>query len=991
MSNNLVTIKNDVSNYEIPVFQISQKEIDDKKYSKISLDSLKFTNDFKSVNYNNNCIRWIRKVELKKINDVESSNPYFTINPPENEYHLCSLYLTPGNYSTRTEIINQINNELNRVKNTLFNEENQLKNSYLQYNYTGNIDQSISLYNTKLNSGLLIYPTGSKISNIYTDLIELIQLSGKTYNFDNPVLIRYGKYDIYNDLYLILNNSNSNGLNDFQSLWSTFNSYEKTINHLITLQNLNNKYISIYKPSLTTIYGINEGLYEFRNGFSIYSKLESLDSDQKSLFNNITNIIYNPDLNDSECLPIPSENISFYIELSYALFNYICNFIFIYKSNLTNSEYKILSLSILQICRKLNIYEIDNEFIENFMNLIDENNWQAGINRIYKSIGYRWLIRLLNNFIVSILIEKSFYPNNLNNEIIINRISEFNNNLIEIISQLISTSLGQQFDILDPENSLNNSNSYWDKWIDNPTDIYPSITSKISLIQTIINSYSGDYENSVIQNISQIINSTIDSSNPNSPLSLFNNIIKLNVEPVNSGKTNTVCTYNFYIKNNNNLELSNTVNLTESSINVLNSNIQSFNFTIPDAIMEIDSSTVLSISTNDFTDISKFMEMTGGNISRGSIKYIQYIGENSLNIPCEYELNGNSYSSITLKNGDVLAFQEFIYLSSNMIQLSTARVISSNTNININSKNILENMIRTTSIIQNPILNESITLKTSNLLNDLYFEKINENNNYFELVNSFGNELLQSNIGKLLFVETDENVINSSNNYAKNVYYGKSNPYLYLRDLYIKNNLKFELTNNPTKLKLYENQNSSIPDQFFKYNQFTNNLISRIGLDHWIIKSSEINLPFIKTSNYTETIFTGDLSPKFNITNLDNRLTLNSEVLFNNILLNQLFDIVSSNITKFISNLSLLKPSRIIVCTSNNKNIEKIISENYNSTNKIYEFNINENDKQFNGKFSTSIRIEVSSDGNTYVFAYAEDQPYSITNGLSELKIQYIE
>ena len=990
MSNNLVTIKNDVSNYEIPVFQISQKEIDGKNYSRISLDSLKFTNDFKTVNYNNNCIRWIRKVELKKINDVESSNPYFTINPPENEYHLCSLYLTPGNYSTRTEIINQINNELNRVKNTLFNEENQLKNSYLQYNYTGNIEQSISLYNTKLNSGSLIYPTGSKISNIYTDLIELIQLSGKTYNFDNPVLIRYGKYDIYNDLYLILNNSNSNGLNDFQSLWSTFNSYEKTINHLITLQNLNNKYIPIYKPSLTTIYGINEGLYEFRNGFSIYSKLESLDSDQKSLFNSIANIIYNPDLDDSECLLISDEiDISFYRELSYALFNYICNFIFIYKNNLTNSEYKILSLSILQICRKLNIYEIDNEFIENFMNLIDENNWQAGIKGIYKSIGYRWLIRLLNNFIVSILIEKSFYPNNLNNEIIINRITEFNNNLIEKISQLISTSLGQQFDILDPANSSNNS--YWNKWIKYPTDIYPSITSKISLIQTIINSYSGDYENTVIQNISQIINSAIDSSNPNSPLSLFNNIIKLNLEPVNSSETNTVCTYNFYIKNNDNLELSHTVNLTESSISVLNSNIQNFNFTIPDAIMETDNSTVLSISANDFTDISKFMEMTGGNISRGSIKYIQYIGENNLNIPCEYELNGNLYSSITLKNGDVLAFQEFIYLSSNMIQLSTASVISSNTNININSKNILENMNRETSIIQNPTLNESITLKTSNLLNDLYFEKINENNNYFELVNSFGNEFLQSNIGKLLFVETDENVINSSNNYAKNVYYGKSNPYLYLRDLYIKNNLKFELTNNPTKLKLYENQNSSIPDQFFKYNQFTNNLISRIGLDHWIIKSSEINLPFIKTSNYTETIFTGDLSPKFNITNLDNRLTLNSKVLFNNILLNQLFDIVSSNITKFISNLSLLKPSRIIVCTSNNKNIEKIINENYNSTNKIYEFNINENDKQFNGKFSTSIRIEVSSDGNTYVFAYAEDQPYSITNGLSELKIQYIE
>ena len=331
---------------------------------------------------------------------------------------------------------------------------------------------------------------------------------------------------------------------------------------------------------------------------SIYSKLESLDSDQKSLFNSIANIIYNPDLNDDDCLLISDDMISFYIELSYALFNYICNFIFIYKSNLTNSEYKILSLSILQICRKLNIYEIDNEFIENFMNLIDENNWQAGINKIYKSVGYRWLIRLLNNFIVSILIEKSFYPNNLNNEIIINRISEFNNNLIEIISQLISTSLGRQFDILDPENSSNNS--YWNKWIDDSTDIYPSITSKISLIQTIINSYSGDYENSIIQNISQIINSTIDSSNPNSPLSLFNNIIKLNVEPVNSGETNTVCTYNFYIKNNDNLELSNTVNLTESSINVLNSNIQNFNFTIPDAIMETDNSTVLSISVNDF-------------------------------------------------------------------------------------------------------------------------------------------------------------------------------------------------------------------------------------------------------------------------------------------------------------------------------------------------------------------------------------------------------
>lgn len=969
MSNNVKIIDNDVSNYEIPVFPISELEINSKTFSKISLNSIKFKNEFKTVNYNNNCIRWIRKVELKDINGIKSSNPYFT-NPPENEYHLCSLYLTPGNYKSREEIINQINNELNKVRNTLFNQENQIKNSYLQYNYTGNISQSIILYETLLNSGKLIYPSGSNISNIYTNLILLIQLSGKSYNFDDPVLIRNGTYDIYNDLYLMLDNSNSNGLNNYSSLWSTYNSYEKMINQLKTLQGFNNKYVSIYEPNLETIYGINQGLYEFRNGFSMYTKLHELDSDQQTIYKQIVNIIYDPDENDSKC--VLKNNLEFFIELGFGLFNYICNFIYKYENTYENtSELNSLKSLILQICRKLNIYEIDSEFINNFINITKNNSeWEAGKNKIYKSVANRFVIRLLNNFIVSIIIEKSLNPNNLNDEDIKNKISDFNSKIVSIINQLLI--FDSQFDLLD-----DSENSFWNKWVDNPTDIYPAYTSKINPLQIIIKSYSEEYD----QIIYEIIKSSINLDDSNSPISILNRIIKLNLEPGSS--KNQVCTYNLYENN----ELSKTINLTSESIDIINENINKFNFTIPDAIMETDNSTVLSISANDLDDLNKYMKMTSGKIAHGSIKYLKYIGNDDLLIPCVYEQNGVKYNSISMKNNDTLAFQKFIYLSSNMIQLTDGIINSSDTSININSKNILENMIQSTSIIQDQTLKD-ITLKTSMLLNDSYFEKLNDSSLIpFQLINQFGNEYLQSNIGKLIFIELDSNLIVSNDNYGKTAYYGKSNPYLYVRDLY---NSNLELTKNPTKLCLYENQNLNIPNDFYKYNQFKNNLISRMGLDHWIINSSDINKPFIKTSNYSETIFYGNLQPKFNIVNLNNSISLKSNIVFNNLLLNQLFGIISSNLIQFISELSLLKPHRIIICTSNNSNIEKIINENINSTNRIYEFIINESDSQFNGKFSTDIQIELNSE-KTYVFAYSEDQPYAITNGLSELEIQYLE
>lgn len=103
-------VYSDTTSYCLPVF-----EVEGEPNSDVVLSKLELADNKHNIAYNNNCIRWIRR--------VENSTPYFSSNAPAIELHLCSLYLKPNNYSSFDDVVNQMNKELRETKRVLFHEE----------------------------------------------------------------------------------------------------------------------------------------------------------------------------------------------------------------------------------------------------------------------------------------------------------------------------------------------------------------------------------------------------------------------------------------------------------------------------------------------------------------------------------------------------------------------------------------------------------------------------------------------------------------------------------------------------------------------------------------------------------------------------------------------------------------------------------------------------------------------------------------------------
>ena len=166
-------VYSDIYNYDIPVFKIDSKD----GYSKVILNKLTLPNKFMNVNYNNNCIRWIRKVDTEG-----ADNPFFTTNAPENEFHLCSLYLSPGEYKNRSEIVDEINRDLKLVAAVLFSNANSVKNLYTEYIYTGTLQTPFTLTKAQAKSITYLYPDINKTGKYrvlvnYLMTMELVILS----------------------------------------------------------------------------------------------------------------------------------------------------------------------------------------------------------------------------------------------------------------------------------------------------------------------------------------------------------------------------------------------------------------------------------------------------------------------------------------------------------------------------------------------------------------------------------------------------------------------------------------------------------------------------------------------------------------------------------------------------------------------------------------------------------------------------------------------
>lgn len=188
------------NNYKIPVFKLtSNRDISNVRITKILIDP-----EFNTISLNTNCLRWIRRYT-----PPNGSNSPYIINDsgvsPE-EYHLCTLFIEPGNY-TIEELMNEINirmknsiNDLNINNPALQNNDLYIKNlvdsDFLTYelrghsiNITFNNDimpvTSESIYSNRTN-----YLEMEKSITFYDNtstrtLTPIIQFTKNTYSLVN--------------------------------------------------------------------------------------------------------------------------------------------------------------------------------------------------------------------------------------------------------------------------------------------------------------------------------------------------------------------------------------------------------------------------------------------------------------------------------------------------------------------------------------------------------------------------------------------------------------------------------------------------------------------------------------------------------------------------------------------------------------------------------------------------------------------------------------
>lgn len=195
--------------YRVPVFKLEPLDIQfsgqlSKKAKTVRLVSCDFSTNYYNVSPNNNCLRWLRKVKLdlnervieKFPENINAINPYFDGSYPGEEWHLCTLYINPSQYSDISSIVDEINNKLNESFKSLFNFSTSVERAYsgVQLNYGNYIFNSLGVIN--LTEALI--NNVSLSSNDFVSYIvdgEIIYTSNDVTNFGSNAILRIKNLD----------------------------------------------------------------------------------------------------------------------------------------------------------------------------------------------------------------------------------------------------------------------------------------------------------------------------------------------------------------------------------------------------------------------------------------------------------------------------------------------------------------------------------------------------------------------------------------------------------------------------------------------------------------------------------------------------------------------------------------------------------------------------------------------------------------------------
>lgn len=214
VTSNTLRIKSMSNLYRIPVFKISQQNIklpnnSIRTFSNVKLKSCEIIPRLNNITYNNNCLRWLRKVNLefneklldKWNNNKNIINPYILGDTyPTEQWMLCSIFIEPNYYESVEALVDEINNKISVSLENLFEftttTTNIIKNASLNYEPTTTNEAK-----SMINSAQLINCNLSSLINsesVYTTKSITYVLNGVTTTLENAIITFKGDVKIEN-------------------------------------------------------------------------------------------------------------------------------------------------------------------------------------------------------------------------------------------------------------------------------------------------------------------------------------------------------------------------------------------------------------------------------------------------------------------------------------------------------------------------------------------------------------------------------------------------------------------------------------------------------------------------------------------------------------------------------------------------------------------------------------------------------------------------
>lgn len=214
LTSNTLRIKSMCNLYRIPVFKISQQNIklpnnSIRTFSNVKIKSCEIIPRLNNITYNNNCLRWLRKVNLefneklldKWNNNKNIVNPYILGNTyPTEQLMLCSIFIEPNYYESVEALVDEINNKIGVSLENLFEftttTTNIIKNASLNYEPTTTYD-----IKSMINNAQIINCNLSSLINsdsVYTTKSITYVLNGVTTTLENAIITFKGDVKIEN-------------------------------------------------------------------------------------------------------------------------------------------------------------------------------------------------------------------------------------------------------------------------------------------------------------------------------------------------------------------------------------------------------------------------------------------------------------------------------------------------------------------------------------------------------------------------------------------------------------------------------------------------------------------------------------------------------------------------------------------------------------------------------------------------------------------------